>query len=105
VRQSRSLRMDGHKAVGPSGSRSRGRRSAAVASLPGPVGPNLWEILGRFDRALSLLTVCHQSLAAKESAVVGDEEEVLRQGIRLLRNVHQELDRSGTKVKSHRPSR
>jgi len=43
------------------------------------------EILGRFDRALCLLTVCHQSLAAKESAVVGDEEEVLRQGIRLLR--------------------
>lgn len=92
MKQSRSLRKDGHKAVGPGGSRGRGRRSVAVASAAGPVGPSFWEILGRFDRALSLLTVCHQSLATKESAVVGDEEEVLRQGIRLLRDVHNEFD-------------
>jgi hypothetical protein len=38
-------------------------------------------------------------LVAKESAVVGDEEEVLGQGIRLLRRVHQELDRSAMRVK------
>jgi hypothetical protein len=99
VKQSRSLRKGSKEAAGAAGSRDRGRRSAAVASAPGPVGPSLWEILGRFDRALCLLTVCHQSLAAKESAVVGDEEEVLRQGIRLLRGVHQELDRSAMRVK------
>jgi hypothetical protein len=99
VKQSRSLRKGSKEAAGAGGSRGRGRRSAAVASAAGPVGPSLWEILGRFDRALCLLTVCHQSLAAKESAVVGDEEEVLRQGIRLLRGVHQELDRSAMRVK------
>jgi hypothetical protein len=53
----------------------------------------LWEILGRFDQALSLVIVCQQSLAAKESAAIGDEEEVLRQGIRLRKEVHKELDR------------
>jgi hypothetical protein len=37
------------------------------------------------------------SLAAKESAEIGDEEEVLRQGIRLLKEVHKELDRGAGK--------
>ena len=79
----------------PNHSKSRGRRrkNDLAPSVPTSASPDLWEILGRFDEALSLVIVCHQSLAAKESAAVGDEEEVLRQGIRLLKEVHKELDR------------
>jgi hypothetical protein len=46
-----------------------------VPSAAGGVSSDLWEILGRFDQALSLVVVAHRSLAAKESADVGDEEE------------------------------
>jgi hypothetical protein len=67
--------------------------------------PGLWEILGRFDQALSLVTVCHQSLAAKEGADIGDEEEVLRQGIRMLKDVHRELDCDAMRVQTHRTSK
>ena len=88
---------DGRRGVGEG--KSRGRRGAAVVAQSGAKSPDLWEILGRFDRALSLVVVAHRSLAAKESAEVGDEEEALRQGIRLLRGVHQELDRSAMRVK------
>jgi len=88
---------DGRKGVGEG--KSRGRRKGTVPAAAGSVSPDLWEILGRFDQALSLVIVCHQSLAAKESAEVGDEEEVLRQGIRLLKEVHEELDRGATRVK------
>jgi hypothetical protein len=86
------------------GSRGRRRRSDAAASPAGTVAPDLWQILGRFDQALSLVVVCHRSLAAKQSADVGDEEEVLRQGIRLLRDVHNEFDLRAL-VKNERPSR
>jgi hypothetical protein len=37
----------------------------------------------------------YRSELAKKSADVGDEEEVLHQGIRLLRDVHNEFDRRG----------
>jgi hypothetical protein len=66
-----------------------------------PVSPDLFAIMGRFDQALSLVVVCHRSLAAQESADVGDEEEVLRRAIRLLRDVYNEIDlASGTMRKS-----
>jgi len=96
------------KKDGPKGLRqgkSRRRRDGAVPAAAGSVSPDLWEILGRFNQALSLVVVAHRSLAAKESAEVGDEEEALRQGIRMLKNVHQELDRRGTAVAAERPSR
>ncbi len=90
MKQSRSLRKDSQKAIGQG--RSRGGRSRKEAAASGTLLPDPWEILGRFDEALSLVVVCHRSLAAKESADVGDEEEVLRRGIRLLRDVHNEID-------------
>jgi hypothetical protein len=88
---------DGRKGVGEG--KSRGRRKGAVPAAAGSVSPDLWEILGRFDQALSLVVVAHRSLAAKESAEVGDEEEALRQGIRLLKEVHKELDRGAMRIK------
>ena len=48
--------------------------------------------LGRFADALSITVVCQRSLAANESAAVGDEEVTLREAIRLLRLVYAELD-------------
>jgi len=53
---------------------------------------------------MTATTSCHRSLAAKESADVGEEDEVLRQGIRRLRDVHKEFDRCGTFVKTERSS-
>jgi hypothetical protein len=88
----------------PSKSPRRRRKSDPAPTTAGSASPDLWEILGRFDEALSLVIVCHQSLAAKESADIGDEEEVLRQGIRLLKEVHRELDRGSTPIKAKRTS-
>jgi hypothetical protein len=91
---------------------SRGRKipdpNRKAARTPGKAvadPPSLWEILGRFDQALSLVTVCHQSLAAKEAADVGDEEEVLRQGISMLKDVHRELDQGAMLVTAHSTSK
>ena len=90
MKKSRRMRGGALKTTGHGRSRSgRSRKEAAAsgARLPGP-----WEILGRFDQALSLVVVCQRSLAAKHSANVDDEEEVLRRGIRPLRDVHNEFD-------------
>jgi hypothetical protein len=57
-----------------------------------PASPDLWAIMEHFTQALSLVVVCQRSLAAQESADVGDEEETLRQSIRLLRDVYNEVD-------------
>jgi hypothetical protein len=57
-----------------------------------PVSQVLWDIMGRFARAISVVVVCHRSLAAQSSAVVGDEEETLRWAIRLLKDVYNEVD-------------
>jgi hypothetical protein len=70
----------------------RARKDRKSASRANPVASKLWEIMGRFSQALSLVIVCHRSLAAQASADVGDEEETLRQAIRLLKNVYNEVD-------------
>jgi hypothetical protein len=93
VKRSQHLKKSGRKGLRQSGPRGRAARNDAPATTRSPDSLGLWEILGRFDQALSLVIVCQQSLAAKESAAIGDEEEVLRQGIRLLKEVHKELDR------------
>lgn len=75
--------------------RAPGRRRRNVrkaTSRVDPVSENLCEILHRFAQALSLVIVCHRSLAAQESADVGDEEETLRRAIRLLQDVYNEVD-------------
>ena len=70
----------------------RARKTQKGASLENPVETNLLGIMGRFTQALSLVIVCHRSLAGQSSADVGDEEETLRQAIRLLKNVYNEID-------------
>ena len=75
--------------------RSPGRRRRNVrktTSRVDPISENLREILHRFAQALSLVIVCHRSLAAQESADVGDEEETLRRPITLLQDVYNEVD-------------
>jgi hypothetical protein len=73
--------------------RSPGRRQTRVAaSTPSPAAPDLCGIMEHFTQALSLVVVCQRSLASCELADVGDEEETLRQGIRLLRDVYNEVD-------------
>ena len=48
----RLFRKNGQKGNGPSKSRGRGRRNDAALTA-GSVSPDRWEILGRFDHALS----------------------------------------------------
>jgi hypothetical protein len=52
----------------------------------------LQEIMGRFAAAISVVVVCHRSLAAQSLTAVGDEEETLRRAIRLLKDVYNEVD-------------
>lgn len=76
--------------------RSRGRsskRRVEVSHSLRPL-PDLRDILCNFAQALSLAVVCQRSLAAQEVAAVGDEEEVLREAIRMLRKVYNEIDRA-----------
>jgi hypothetical protein len=49
-------------------------------------------VLGRLAQIISLVVVSQRSLAAQESAAAGDEEETLRLGIRLLRDVYSDID-------------
>jgi hypothetical protein len=72
--------------------RRAARKDRKAASPTKPVPPDLLTIMEHFSRALSLVIVCHRSLAAQPSADVGDEEETLRRAIRLLKDVYNEID-------------
>jgi len=82
------------------GNRSGRRKARSAKGAPQereatrliPVPSDMSAILGHFAQALSMTVVCQRSLAAQELAAVGDEEETLREGIRLLRHVYNELD-------------
>lgn len=75
----------------PLGHRERKNHQRAKFEV-NPVSQSLWEIMGRFAKAISVVVVCHRSLAAQPSAIVGDEEETLRWAIRLLKDVYNEVD-------------
>lgn len=49
-------------------------------------------LLGDLSDAISVVTVVHRSLEAKEIAEVGDEEVALRHGLTLLRAAYTALD-------------
>jgi hypothetical protein len=85
--------------VAVDGTRSRAERRAVApaktekrTSPMKPVSPDLLAIMEHFSQALSLVIVCHRSLAAQPSAGIGDEEETLRRAIRLLKDVYNEID-------------
>jgi hypothetical protein len=72
--------------------RGDANRNHASASAPPAASPDLLAIMERFGQAISLVVVSHRSLAAQASADAGDEEETLRQSIRLLKDVYNEID-------------
>jgi hypothetical protein len=86
----------GRKDLSKGRARDRTGNSRAFAPNSSPASPDFAAIMQRFSQALSLVIVCHRSLAAQESASadVGDEEETLRRGIRLLKDVYNEVDRA-----------
>jgi hypothetical protein len=75
----------------PLGHRARKNHQRAKFKV-NPVSRALWEIMGRFAQAISVVVVCHRSLADQSLAAVGDEEETLRLAIRLLKDVYNEVD-------------
>jgi hypothetical protein len=77
----------------PLGHRERKNHQRAKIEV-NPVSRKLQEIMGHFADALSLVVVCHRSLATRPSAIVGDEEETLRRAIRLLKDVYNEIDQA-----------
>ena len=77
----------------PLGYRERKNHQRAKFEV-NPVSRKLQEIMGHFADALSLVVVCHRSLATRPSAIVGDEEETLRRAIRLLKDVYNEIDQA-----------
>jgi hypothetical protein len=82
MKQPRILKKVGREGMGQGDSRGLGRTNDEAASRAGSVSPDLW---GRSWGALTRACPSWSSVAnrAKESAAVGDEEEVLRQGIRM----------------------
>jgi hypothetical protein len=84
---------DGRSSLRKGSQPSRGARKNRRAVIEvNPISQTLWEIMGRFAQAISVVVVCHRSLAAQSSAAVGDEEETLRWAIRLLKDVYNEVD-------------
>lgn len=60
--------------------------------------PDLLELLGDLSDAISVITVVHRSLEAKEIAEVGDEEVALRHGLALLRAAYSALDKASLRL-------
>jgi hypothetical protein len=97
---------DGRSSLRKGRQPSRGARKNRRAVIEvNPISQVLWEIMGRFAKAISVVVVCHRSLAAQSSAAVGDEEETLRWAIRLLKDVYNEVDLASlATMKTQRPS-
>ncbi len=68
-------------------------RSPAAADCP-----EFLELLGDLSDAISVITVVHRSLEAKEIAEVGDEEVALRHGLALLRAAYSALDMASLRL-------
>ena len=56
-------------------------------------------LLGDLSDAISVVTVVHRSLEAKEIAEVGDEEVALRHGLALLRAAYSALDMASLRLR------
>lgn len=62
-------------------------------------------LLGDLSDAISVVTVVHQSLAAKEKASVGDEEVALRHALGLLRAAYSARDQASCRMADGRAAR
>jgi hypothetical protein len=60
--------------------------------------PDFLELLGGLSDAISVITIVHRSLEAKEIAEVGDEEVALRHGLALLRAAYSALDMASLRL-------
>ncbi|HZT01908.1 MAG TPA: hypothetical protein VFA39_06565 [Steroidobacteraceae bacterium] len=66
---------------------------------------DILNLLGDLSDAISMITVIHHSLEAKEIAEVGDEEVALRYGLALLRAAYSALDLASLRLGGpHAPS-
>lgn len=72
--------------------------AAAEVSPAAADRPDLLELLGDLSDAISVITVVHRSLEAKEIAEVGDEEVALRHGLALLRAAYSALDMASLRL-------
>ncbi len=70
--------------------RSRGPQRKATSDDPAQT--TLSTLLGDFSDAISLVTVAHRSLTARDDALAGDEEVTLGLALRLLRSAYDRLD-------------
>lgn len=61
--------------------------------------PELLELLGDLSDAISVITVIHRSLEAKEIAEAGDEEVALRYGLALLLAAYSALDLASLRLR------
>lgn len=68
--------------------------------MPGEV--DILTLLGDLSDAISVVTVVHRPLEAKEIAEVGDEEVTLRHGLALLRAAYIALDVFSLRLSSPR---
>jgi len=71
---------------------------AAGGSRSAAERPDFLELLGDLSDAISVITVVHHSLEAKEIAEVGDEEVALRLGLALLRAAYSALDMAALRL-------
>jgi hypothetical protein len=71
---------------------------AAEGSSAAAGRPDFLELLGDLSDAISVITVVHRSLEAKEIAEVGDEEVALRHGLALLRAAYSALDMASLRL-------
>jgi hypothetical protein len=73
-------------------SKGSARAKRGTAKAPTQSSVDIENVMERFSQAISLVRVYHSSLAGKEHKDFGDEEEVLRQAVELLRLAYNELD-------------
>ena len=71
---------------------------AAEGSPAAADRPDFLELLGDLSDAISVITVVHHSLEAKEIAEGGDEEVALRHGLALLRAAYSALDMASLRL-------
>lgn len=85
---------------GRRGLNRRNGRARQPASHVQHFNDDFGDLLGRFSDALSLITVVHRSLSARESGPIGDEEVALGRAIDELKAVYNELDASTAFIRS-----
>lgn len=81
--------------------KSSGPRPTAESTEGSPAAadrPDFLELLGNLSDAISVITVVHHSLEAKEIAEAGDEEVALRHGLALLRAAYSALDMASLRL-------